>query len=210
MDKPLTVLQRVERLERFANEIDTKVDSILTSVRNSLTTAMEVVDAMVTTLSSEMDAVYTELNKQNSVFPTKCGLEVKLETVVKEKRQKVLTVNAEKEKEQLDQMVKLGVLKMVDVVGPSSLMVCRLFDKEGNLVGAGRNQIDFMHLTDEAKPKMIDQGVGFVLEMGGEKLEVIEIYETVPQSETKTTAVTEAPTVTEPVAETTTVTEGTV
>jgi hypothetical protein len=76
--------------------------------------------------------------------------------------------------------VAAGSLVVVERVTPATLIVGREFDKNGNALNGGRTQVYAHSISEEHRAKLLDQGVGFVLELGEGKFEVVELYEHAP------------------------------
>ena len=160
-NKPLTVLQRLDNHQSALEVVKQNVDDLFHSFRNSTQTTMELLEAVVIHLGE--------------------GTEEKIKEIIKSKRLERALARAEQEKQQVEQLLKGGVLKVAEVVGEKSLMIGRVFDKDDSVVGAGRTQLEFPLLPDELKKAFLGQGVGFVYTApsGIEKLELLEVYDRV-------------------------------
>ena len=166
MEKTLTVLQRVENHDKLLKVLQDNADNVLSSFRSSMTTAMETVEGIVLAMGE--------------------GFEVKVQEAITKKKQERAVERAAKEKEQVEQLVSQGVLKPIDTITDKSFIVGRVFDKDGNVVGAGRNQVEIANLQPaELQAKFVGQSVGFVYETDNhEKFEVLEAYEVLPPKAT--------------------------
>lgn len=205
--KQLPVLQRLSNLEGSLDQTGRAMDTMFQQLRNSLGSTADVFDSFVTLLSKE--------------FPEK-DLETKLRAAVVEKEKTRALEKSEQQKANLASLVTAGVLKPVDVVTEHSVLVARIFDKDGAVTGTGRLQLEFSQLLEPLKPRFLGQGVGFMYETDNqEKFEVLEIYDVVPEDQRTLKAVPDtapvtAPTTTEvattapvvPTATTETVVEG--
>ena len=159
-NKPLTVLQRLDNHEKSLHAVQQNVDNAFSTLRSSVQSAMELLEAVVHTIE---------------------GGPAKVEEVLKSKRMERAVEKAEQEKKQIETLVAQGVLKISEAITSMSLLVGRIFDKDGNVTGAGRNQVEFSALNPEIKEKFLGQGPGFVFTTdAGEKFEVLEVYEINP------------------------------
>jgi len=185
MEKPLTVLERIERMEKSLKDVNKSFDLTLEQVRGSLHSAMEVVDALV--------SVFGDL-KLCEDLPTKLGAKIE------EKRKLRIEERVAQEDKQLATLVENGILSVTDKVVKESVVVVRVFSEDGTLAGGiPKRQVDFSQLNPQVQSALLDQEVGFVLELDSkEKLEVVEIYQiNQKQPETVEAAPVETP---EPVA----------
>lgn len=97
-----------------------------------------------------------------------------------------LKAKVEQEKKQIEHAVESGVLRASDAIGPNSLVIGRLWNKEGVVQEPGRVQISATDgfTSDEIKAKFVGQSAGYIYEAPtGEKLEVMEVYDLVPESD---------------------------
>ncbi len=168
-NKTLTVLQRVDNHDRALGTLQQNMDEMFGSFRGSLHSAMELIEAVVGCIE---------------------GGPAKIEAVIKENRQKRLVEKAEQEKTQVEHLVKTNVLSATDKITPTSLIVGRIFDKDGNVTGAGRNQVEYASLNLDVRENFLGQEVGFVFTTeAGEKFEVLEVYAiTLPSPDAATPA----------------------
>lgn len=170
----MTVLQRIEQLEKSNRDLNDKLASTFDRTRNQVAYVMEVVEA-----------VTEVVNKEGPIEK----FDTKVEASMTAKREVRKAERVAQENKQLADMVEMGVIKPANNITESSLIVGRSFDAQGEIQGIGREQFEFGNLHPEVKPKFLGQEVGFVFEANGSKMEVIEIYEITPQNEVKTTPV---------------------
>lgn len=156
MSKPLTILERVTLLERFADTASVVLDQDVPQLKSALRNLIEVINAVV------------ELGGE--------GYDAKVQAKVMETRQKNLEAQIAREKQMLEQLVAAGILDVADSIGEQSVVVGREFSTEGEPIGSGRAQARFDQFTPEAREKLLGQQVGYMLEVATGKFEVLEIY----------------------------------
>lgn len=167
--KQLPVLQRLSNVESSLDQTGRAMDAMFQQLRNSLGSTADVFDSFVTLLSKE--------------FPEK-DLETKLRAAVVEKEKARALEKSEQQKANLASLVTAGVLKPVDTVTEHSVLVARIFDKDGTVTGTGRLQLEFSQLLEPLKPQFLGQGVGFMFETDNkEKFEILEVYDVVPEDQ---------------------------
>jgi hypothetical protein len=184
MAPQLTVLQRLENLERANQELDQKLNTTFDRLRSQVAYVMEVVDALT--------VVFKDGTAELTPIP---DLETLVETKLLARREQRKKERVEQENKQLANLVEMGVVKPAEKITANSLIVGRSFDSKGEVVGIGREQFEFGNLHPSVKDQFMGKEVGFLFESNGNKLEVLEIYEIQPQNEVKTeptTAPTEA------------------
>ncbi len=170
MAKQLTVLERLENLERGNESLDKKLDATFNQIRSQMSNAMEVVEGTVGILSEATPDLPSKIDER-----------------MKANREKRKIALIEQEVKQMAQMVEMGVLKVVNAVSPTSLIVARTFDDSGEVMGIGREQFEYTRLHPSIAPEFLAKEVGFVYTAtNGRKIEVLEIYDIVPQNEVKT------------------------
>ena len=169
MAKQLTVLERIENLERAEENSSNKLDEAFNQLRGQLSSAMEVVESVVAVLGE--------------VTP---DLEKRVDAKMKEKREARKAAKVAQEAKQVVQMVEMGVIKPAATINSNSFIVGRTLNKEGELVGTGREQFEFGQLHPSIQGSFLGKEVGYVFEAQGSRLEVLEVYDIVPQNEVKT------------------------
>jgi len=117
-----------------------------------------------------------------------------VESSLKATRLEAAVNKAKEEEKVVADLVAKGKLVVVDTIGPKTIVIAKETDKNGNLVNAGRIQVQFEQFFPEVQPKMLGQKVGFVYEnpAEGQKYEIKEIYGFAPEAPP-----TEAPAVAE-------------
>ncbi len=173
MAKQLTVLERIENLEQSRDSLDKKLDVTFNQIRGQVSNAMEVIEATVGTLAESTSE-----------------LEKKIDEKMKANREKRKQAQIEQENKQLSQMIEMGVLKVADTISAASLFVVRTFDAQGEVLGIGREQVEFSRIHPSVSSEFLGKEVGFIFESGGRKIEVLEIYEILPSKEVATAPIT--------------------
>jgi hypothetical protein len=97
-------------------------------------------------------------------------------------------------KERVEEMLRQGAIKPVEVVGEDSLIVSRELSKEGRVENP-RLQFLVGRLVDELKSKFVGKKTGELIEGEDNKLniEIMEIYDLVPKNLGKIDADNELP-----------------
>jgi hypothetical protein len=187
MAPQLTIMQRLENVEKTQQNGQQMTEGMFNQFRTALTTAMETLDATM--------AVLSDLNPEVPVAD-------KVQEKVKAKRHERLVAQSEQEKSQLEQLVKAGVVRVSETIAENSILVARIFDANGEVTGVGRTQLEVNRLNPSIRPNFLGQGVGYVYEAESkDKLEVLEVYEVVPQSAEAAAPGTPAEVTAEPPAE---------
>ena len=171
MAPQLTVMQRIENLEKVNAELDQKLNSTFDKLRGQVGYVMEVVDALSTVL------------KQGVVGTADFDATVEKALLARREERKQERLAAENK--QMANLVEMGVVSPSNSITPNSLLVGRSFDKNGEVQGIGREQFEFVNLHPQVKEQFLGKEVGFVFEANGNKMEVLEIYEIKPQNEEK-------------------------
>lgn len=173
MAPQLTILQRVENLERKTNEVSSKLDGVFEQFRSSLGASMEVIEGLIGVVQD--------------MRPPDVSVIQLVQDKVEASRAAKREAKMEQEKQQVAQLVETGVLKVTDTITERSFLVGRSFDPAGNIAGLPRQQFEFSQLHPDVKAKFLGQGPGFSFASEtGEKLEILEVYEIVQQEEVKT------------------------
>lgn len=158
-----TVLERLQATEANVQRLQESVDGLFVNLRNSLQAQMEVMEAII------------EVAKVSDP-----EVESKMQKVIETKRLEREVAKAEQEKKQVEQLVEAGILKQAELVSPDSVVVGRIFNKNGEVTGAGRVQSEYGRYTEACQKAILGQGVGFVYETEqAEKFEILEIYDVV-------------------------------
>lgn len=167
--QPIPLLQRVEKLEKRIEQMTEGVNELANRLTSSVTSALEVLDATI--------AVVNDLNPGTP-------LSTLIEEKITARRHEKAVARAEQEKKQITQLLESGHLKAIDKISKDSLIVGRVFNTEGKVMGVGREQIEFNQLVPELQSMLLGQEVGFMAgQEGKDKLEILEIYELVSQSD---------------------------
>jgi len=171
-EKPKTVLGRLDTHEKQIEELDKTMTSVFTQFQNQVRSQLELLEGMLEALK-ETDP---EMDK-------------KVSAKIEAKRLARLQERADQEKAQIESLVTSGVLRVTDKAKAGTVLVGRIFQPDGTVFGAGRNQVEYDRLNEETKLALVDKEVGFVHESEDKsKFEVLEIYEVVPQEAPKTAA----------------------
>ncbi len=178
MAPALTVMQRIERLEQNNTELNEKLATTFDRTRGQLGYVMEVVEAFTSVVATDPE------------FAT--NLESKIEANLLAKREVRKQERRDQENKQLASMVEMGVVKPSETITTNSLIVGRSFDAQGEVQGIGREQFEYGNLHPSAKESFLGKEVGFIYEVNGNKMEVLEIYEITPQNEVKASPVSGA------------------
>jgi hypothetical protein len=161
------VLERLSTIEKGQQDLYQTLDAIFSQTRNNTTLVMQTLEGIMGVL------------KQNDA-----AFDTKVDDFMKVKRQERVQAKADREKQEIEMLVKNNELKPVDVVGQDSVVVGRMFEPTGEVVGAGRDQAPFGGFAPDAQKAMLGQGVGFMYEAPNKsKFEVLEIYDSVPKAE---------------------------
>ena len=172
--KPLSALQRVEKLEMSMELMQGSIDGLLPQFRSAFMTLTETMEGMMEVLK-ESTADFDKL----------------VQAKVDARRQARMLAKVEQEKNQIEQMVQARMLYTVTTVGENSLIVAKLF-RDGVEVPPGRIQFEVARLPDAQKAPLLGKGVLDTVELGNEKLEVLEIYDINLTPNPDTTAVAPA------------------
>ncbi len=165
MTKTLTVLERLELVEKNTSRVQEGLDGLFTQFRGSLQSQMEIVEAVIETCKAADPEFINKVQAQ-----------------IEAKRAERVAAREEQERKQLEAMVTAGVLKTSDVVTAESVVVGRVFDKDG-AVAQARLQRELGSFSAEIQTALVNQGVGFVYEAPTtEKFEVLEVYEIVKEA----------------------------
>lgn len=159
------IIQRMDNAEKRMDELDSRLEMFFNQLKSSIMATLETLDA-----SMEVVGEVTGVD-----------MTAKVGEKILAKRKQREQAKADAEKKQLEQLVEIGAYKAVDKISPTSVIVARFFDMNGNVEGVGRSQFVFGNLTsEETKAAFLGQGVGFLYEKDGHKAEVLEIYEVAP------------------------------
>lgn len=173
-NKPVSVVERINILERRQEGLDKSLDLTLNQVRGTLASAMEVLDATVGVLS--------ELNLVEDL-PGKVQAKIESNRAARKASQ---IAQARTERKAL---VDNGVLAVAEEVSLESVMVVKVTNAEGQIVGPDEQAIEFSQVHEHLRSNFLGQKVGFTFEAGpAEKIEILEIYNVIDQSEKKAEA----------------------
>ncbi len=163
-NKNRTVLERVVDVENEASELNNKFDGLTNQVRNGLEVQGDFIKAIIEVAKGFMP-----------------DFESKFEAVFEANQKAKIDKRIEREKAQLDQLLKSGALKVSKKVTGRSLLAVRFFEKDGT--AGPRQQVLMNQFIPELQSKLLDQGVGFTSELeNGVKVELLELYEIVEQT----------------------------
>lgn len=185
-----TLPERMDSLEKSLEAALKKQEGILESVRKTQEEQADVSEALF------------ENTKRALKFSSKfldCMVEVlkELHPEFQEKLSKSLQAQEDKENEarmaqekaQLEHLVAGGHLKAAESVSDTSIVVGKVSGPDGKVLAGGRTVIQMGPQMPEAvKATLLGKTVGSVAELGGEKVEILEVY-TPPQLEVPAPAV---------------------
>lgn len=160
--KPRLINDRLNSLEELTAGIAGFVQNEIGALKTASTNIVEVINAIIEISGGE------EFAK-------------KVQEQIEAARRKRAEDQARQEQEAVAKAVADGILVAADTISESSIVVGREFDSDGNVIGSGRIQFRFSSFAEEARPKVLGQGVGFIVDGTNGKLEVMEIYEVAPQ-----------------------------
>jgi hypothetical protein len=163
MNKQLTVMQRLEVLEGGFNRFDDALETLVKQFKGSVDELSELVISMAKVIGETVP-----------------DFDNKVSAMVKERRLAREQAKADQEKKQLEHQIANNKMKSVDLSTPNSLVIGRLFDKEGNVQGVGRLQVSMANLNAALQTALVGKSVGYIHELDGmNKFEFLEIYEPV-------------------------------
>ena len=158
------VLPRVDELEQQVKNVYSILDSAFMEVRQTLGTSLQT-----------LEAVMAVLDKTSPDF-TKSVSEM-MET----KRTERLEKKAQRERDEIKYLLENNKIKQADTIGPSSVIIGRLFSPDDKVMNVGYEQTIFQNFSEHARAALLGQAVGFLYESPAKtKFEVLEIYEEVP------------------------------
>lgn len=171
MDRSKTTSERldelnskVEALIQDRGRLVVGIQSALDKISNLNGKTAEVVDALVHALGDEFRP--------------------KLDSSIRFKRDERAAKLAAHQKAELEELLKANKIKPVNLISHQSLLVGRMFDKDGNVVHPGRSQLEFQDLHDNLQPEYLGKPVGSVLPAAdGYSFELLEVYEASPPAE---------------------------
>lgn len=163
-----TVLERLERAEQALQALGQVIDGNNQQHQKAITSIVEVMTAIIKCSGPEFDG--------------------KVQSTIIEARKKRAQDESDKAKAALEDMVAKGLLVSAETLSEGSVVVGREFDKEGNLLGTGRSQVEFSQFVPDAKTELLGKGPGFVYNGSDGSFEVLEVYNFAPPaSETPST-----------------------
>ena len=163
MAKPLTVLERLELVEKKEEGLSQSFDLTLNQVRAGMSNSMEFNVALINVL--EEANIVPEIAK-------------KVQEKIDSNREKRAEAVVNQEKTQRETLIKMGVLKPTDKISETSLIIARMRDAKGEVIKPDFRSIEFNGLIESVRPAFLGQGVGFIFKPeDAVALEVLEIYE---------------------------------
>lgn len=154
--KPPLILDRVRALEELTNGLAGFVENEVLPLKDAVKNLVKVINGIIVASGD--------------------GFELKVQEAIKAAEALRAQEQIEREKMMVLKLVEAGVLEATERVENDSVIVGREFDVSGNLLGVGRAQVRFDQFTEDAKAKVLGQGVGFLIEVASGKFEVLEIY----------------------------------
>lgn len=144
-------------------ELEESVKTNNKRYENSVASILELVSAIIKSVGPDF-----QNQVENSLKATR------LEAAVKQ---------AKEEERVVADLVAKGKLVVVEAIAPNTIVIANQTDKSGNLVSAGRIQVQFEQFFPEVREKMLGQKVGFVYENpeDGNKFEIKEVYGFAPE-----------------------------
>lgn len=161
--QPVTILDRLKAVEELSN-------GLAGYLENTLEPKLDQVDQIKTAVANMVEVV------NGLIVASGEGFELKVQQAIKDTRAKRMADQVEREKKMVAQLVSSNVIVPTDVVTTESFIVGREFSPDGNLLGSGRAQVQFNQFSEDARAKVLGQGVGFMIEAPTGKFEVTEIY----------------------------------
>ncbi len=160
-ERPKTILERMDNLDTQVDLLSKRYDELWSTFQQSNIALAESISGIIKA-SGE-------------------GFREKVDRIVEEDRLKRAQAQAAQRKAQLDQLLAAKIYIPTDTIKADSLVIGRVFDKDGNVVGAGYEHFRLELLKEEIRSKMMEQTVGFIYEApDGQKLEILEIYDLNP------------------------------
>jgi hypothetical protein len=159
-EKPLTLLERTERLEKTLQMVYSEFQESTQKYQNALSGIIEVIDAIIAL--------------QGNAF------ELRVQEEVTAQRTKRSEKKLEAAKNVLQSLVDSGAFVVAEVISKDSIIVGRELDKEGNVLGLGRVQVQLSQFSEEGQAFLLGKGIGAKYE--GEKgfFEVTAVYDPAP------------------------------
>jgi hypothetical protein len=163
---------------------------------------------LVSAINNSLGGLHQQVNSQGEVVEALVQLLGKetVESTIRDTRERRATEAMEAEKKALEELKGRGDLAAVEKVTEKSVIVGREYNPDGTVRHPGRAQVAFQRVDESFKTGLLNQPVGFILELPNKgKFEVVEIYEVVekpaPAPEAPAEAAAETPPA--PTAETT-------
>ncbi|WNM70296.1 hypothetical protein [Myxococcus phage Mx1] len=159
--KTPTVLERLDLVEESLGSLASFSQKELTLLKSRVLSVVEILNAVIKASGDGFEEkVQAELEKAQANRDQ--------ERIVREKAL-------------LESLVRAGAYAPAQKIGPLSLVVVREFNERGETL-SDRVQAKFSQFGPEAQTALLDKEVGYVLDLPGGKLEVIEIYDLVPET----------------------------
>jgi len=156
--KTSNALERLDQLEKTIPQIVAAVNQSVGQIQGQLSSAVEVLDAVVQTLGSDT-----------------------IEKLILDSRKKKAEEQSDKEKQALAELVTQGAIVPANVVTEKSIIVGVETDKDGVVRVPGRAQVAFQRVDPQFQQGLLGQAVGFKLTLpNGGTFEVTELYEVAP------------------------------
>lgn len=179
-----------ERLQKSKEKLEAVSEQTLTTARRvgemelmvyNLSRENEILKDALQLLHEKLDAVIALQNR---------GLPLSDDNI----NQIVVELKENELKQRVDDMLERGTIKSSEVVGEDSLIVSRELSKEGKVENP-RLQFLVGRLIDELKNKFVGKKIGDLIQGDDNKLdiEIMEIYDLVPQELGKVDANQELP-----------------
>jgi hypothetical protein len=161
----LTIIDRIKLLEEKQTGLDQSLDLTLEQVKDTSSTTLTVVDAVVSVLQ--------DLNLAEDFA-------MLVQKKIQQKRQERIDGQLAQEKTQRDAMVNSGVIKVTDTVTENSVLVVNVKTPEGQTIGLPLRAVEFSQFKADSGPRLLGQKVGFILESDSkETVEIVEIFDIV-------------------------------
>lgn len=150
-------LERLDQVEKTIPQLISAINNSLGGLNQTVNAQGEVLEAVVSLLGKDV-----------------------IEANIADRRLVRATEAMESEKAALEQLKEKGDLAVTEKVTEKSIIVGREFLADGTLRHPGRAQVAYMRVDPEFQGKLLDQAVGYVIELPkGGKFEIVELYEVV-------------------------------